>query len=88
MAVVFLSQSEIDEFECGDFEVEPDTEPFIKLKAVEQQLNGSQSVAQFTSQAQALGYSVNPPEQWGKLEVEMDGAIVSVDAISFLVETA
>jgi hypothetical protein len=79
----------ISEDEYEDFMSEPDTEPFTRLDVVQQQLDSAESVvAQFTGRAQALGYSVDPPKNWmDRLERDLDGAIVPVDSVSFLVET-
>lgn len=76
----FISQEEYD-----DFMSEPDTQPFVRLDAVQRQLDSAESVvAQFTGRAQALGYNVDPPKNWmERLEQELDGA----DSVSFLIET-
>lgn len=73
-----ISQEEYD-----DFMNEPDTEPFIRT--VQRQLNSSESVV---AAGEILGYSADPPKHWTeKLEMELDGAVVEVDAVSFLVDT-
>jgi hypothetical protein len=79
----------INEDEYEDFMNEPDTEPFARLDLVQRELDSSESVvAEFTGRAQALGYSVDPPQNWmDRLEQELDGATVPVDSISFLIET-
>ena len=79
-----ISQDEYD-----DFMSEPDTKPFVRLDAVQRELDSAESLAaQLTGRAQALGYSVDPPKNWmERLERELDDAIVPVDSISFIVET-
>lgn len=83
MGTVSLSQNDIDEFERGDFCDEEDTHPYIKL--VQAQLDTAQSVASLKAFAESMGYSACAKE-WKKIDVEMDGVPVQVEAMTFLEE--
>lgn len=81
---VYISQEEFDDFMC-----EEDTSPYTRLDVAQRELDRAESVAQFVGRAEVLGYSTAPPKKWNKIEVEMDGVMVHVDALvqdnSFLI---